>query len=43
VAGTTRDSIHSLYNKFNTSFLLIDTAGLRKKAKVDEDIDSTPS
>ncbi len=39
VAGTTRDSIHSLYNKFNTSFLLIDTAGLRKKAKVDEDVE----
>ncbi len=39
VAGTTRDSIHSLYNKFNTQFLLIDTAGLRKKAKVDEDIE----
>ncbi len=39
VAGTTRDSIHSLFNKFNTKFLLIDTAGLRKKAKVDEDIE----
>ncbi len=39
VAGTTRDSIHSLYNKFNSRFLLIDTAGLRKKAKVDEDIE----
>lgn len=39
VAGTTRDSIHSLYNKFNTRFLLIDTAGLRKKAKVDEDVE----
>lgn len=39
VAGTTRDSIHSLYNKFNYRFLLIDTAGLRKKAKVDEDIE----
>jgi GTP-binding protein len=39
VAGTTRDSIHSRYNKFNTEFLLIDTAGLRKKAKVDEDIE----
>lgn len=39
VAGTTRDSIHSLYNKFNTSFLLIDTAGLRKKAKIEEDIE----
>jgi len=39
VAGTTRDSIHSLYNKFNYRFYLIDTAGLRKKAKVDEDIE----
>jgi GTP-binding protein len=39
VAGTTRDSIHSLYNKFNFRFLLIDTAGLRKKARVDEDIE----
>jgi GTP-binding protein len=39
VAGTTRDSIHSLYNKYNTSFLLIDTAGLRKKSKIDEDIE----
>ena len=39
VAGTTRNSIHSLYNKFNYRFLLIDTAGLRKKAKVDEDIE----
>lgn len=39
VAGTTRDSIHSLYNKFNTTFLLVDTAGLRKKSKVDEDIE----
>ena len=39
IAGTTRDSIHSLYNKFNTSFILIDTAGLRKKAKVDEDVE----
>ena len=39
VAGTTRDSIYSKYNKFNTTFFLIDTAGLRKKAKVDEDIE----
>lgn len=39
VAGTTRDSIHSLYNKYNYRFLLVDTAGLRKKAKVDEDIE----
>lgn len=39
VAGTTRDSIYTKYNKFNHSFLLIDTAGLRKRAKVDEDIE----
>lgn len=39
VAGTTRDSIYTKYNKFNHSFLLIDTAGLRKKAKIDEDIE----
>lgn len=39
VAGTTRDSIHSRYKKYNTEFLLIDTAGLRKKAKIDEDIE----
>ena len=39
VAGTTRDSIHSHYKKFNAEFLLIDTAGLRKKAKVEEDIE----
>ncbi len=39
VAGTTRDSIDSLYNKFNTTFLLIDTAGLRRKSKIDEDIE----
>src|SRR5512133_3290063 len=39
VAGTTRDSIYSKDNKFNTTFYLIDTAGLRKKAKVDEDIE----
>jgi GTP-binding protein len=39
VAGTTRDSIYSKYNKFNSTFYLIDTAGLRKKAKVDEDIE----
>jgi GTP-binding protein len=39
VAGTTRDSIYSKYNKFNSTFYLIDTAGLRKKAKVEEDIE----
>lgn len=39
LAGTTRDSIYTKYNKFNHSFLLVDTAGLRKKAKVSEDIE----
>ncbi|MCX6350494.1 MAG: ribosome biogenesis GTPase Der [Bacteroidetes bacterium] len=39
IAGTTRDSIHTKYNKFGNEFYLIDTAGLRKKAKVDEDIE----
>lgn len=39
IAGTTRDSIHTKYNKFGKEFLLIDTAGLRKKAKVHEDLE----
>jgi len=39
VAGTTRDSIDSLYNKFNTTFFLVDTAGLRRKSRIDEDIE----
>lgn len=39
VAGTTRDSIDTLYNKFDTKFVLIDTAGLRKKASIGEDIE----
>jgi GTPase len=39
VAGTTRDSIYTRYNKFNLDFYLIDTAGLRKKTKVTEDIE----
>jgi GTP-binding protein len=39
VAGTTRDSIDSLYNKFDTTFILIDTAGLRRKSRIDEDIE----
>jgi len=39
VAGTTRDSIYTRYNKYNHDFLLIDTAGLRKRAKVEEDIE----
>ncbi len=39
LAGTTRDSIYTRYNKFKHDFLLVDTAGLRKKAKVSEDIE----
>lgn len=39
LAGTTRDSIYTRYNKFNHDFLLVDTAGLRKKGKVNEDIE----
>ena len=39
VAGTTRDSINSRYKYFNLDFLLIDTAGIRKKSKVEEDIE----
>lgn len=39
VAGTTRDSIHTRYNKFGHDFYLIDTAGLRRKTKVSEDIE----
>ncbi|MEF9986103.1 MAG: ribosome biogenesis GTPase Der [Bacteroidales bacterium] len=39
IAGTTRDSIATHYNKFGYEFLLIDTAGLRKKAKVTEDLE----
>jgi len=39
IAGTTRDSIHSRYSKYDKDFYLIDTAGLRKKAKVHEDLE----
>jgi GTP-binding protein len=39
IAGTTRDTIHTRYNKFGHDFLLIDTAGMRKKAKVHEDLE----
>ena len=39
VAGTTRDSVHTRYNKFGMDFYLIDTAGLRKKGKVTEDLE----
>jgi len=39
VAGTTRDSIATRYNKFGHDFMLVDTAGLRKKGKVHEDLE----
>lgn len=39
VAGTTRDSISTYYNKFGHEFMLVDTAGLRKKNKVKEDLE----
>ncbi len=39
IAGTTRDSIHSHYNKFGKEFILIDTAGIRKKNKVHENLE----
>src|SRR5512133_606609 len=39
VAGTTRDSIYTRYNKFQHDFLLVDTAGLRRKGKIEEDIE----
>lgn len=39
VAGTTRDSINTRYNKFGYDFWLIDTAGMRRKAKVHEDLE----
>jgi GTP-binding protein len=39
IAGTTRDTIHTHYNLYNKEFVLIDTAGIRKKAKVHEDLE----
>jgi GTP-binding protein len=39
IAGTTRDSISTRYNKFGFNFNIIDTAGLRKKTKVTEDLE----
>ena len=39
IAGTTRDTIHTHYNLFNKEFILIDTAGIRKKTKVNEDLE----
>ncbi|MBB6275575.1 ribosome biogenesis GTPase Der [Porphyromonas circumdentaria] len=38
-AGTTRDSIYTEYNKFGLNFYLVDTAGIRKKGKVQEDLE----
>jgi GTP-binding protein len=39
IAGTTRDTIHTHYNLFNKEFMLIDTAGIRRKTKVHEDLE----
>lgn len=39
ISGTTRDSVNTRYNAFGFDFVLIDTAGIRKKAKVTEDIE----
>lgn len=39
IAGTTRDSIHTYYNKYGKELFLVDTAGIRKKAKVHEDLE----
>jgi GTPase len=39
VAGTTRDSIYTRYNKFQHDFLLVDTAGLRRKSKIEENVE----
>ena len=39
IAGTTRDAVHTRYNLFNKEFILIDTAGIRRKNKVSEDLE----
>ncbi|MGN0049343.1 MAG: ribosome biogenesis GTPase Der [Bacteroides sp.] len=39
IAGTTRDSVYTRYNKFGFDFYLVDTAGIRKKNKVTEDLE----
>ena len=39
IAGTTRDAVHTTYNLFNKEFILIDTAGIRRKKKVSEDLE----
>lgn len=39
ISGTTRDSVHTRYNKFGQDFYLVDTAGIRKKGKVTENLE----
>jgi len=39
IAGTTRDAIHTRYNRFGFDFFLVDTAGVRKKSRVNEDLE----
>lgn len=39
IAGTTRDTIHTHYTLYNKDFILIDTAGIRRKTKVNEDLE----
>ncbi len=39
IPGTTRDPIHTVYKKFGKEFILVDTAGIRKKSKVSEDLE----
>jgi GTPase len=39
VAGTTRDTINTHYNKYGHNFILVDTAGIRRKTKVHEDLE----
>ncbi|WPP52727.1 ribosome biogenesis GTPase Der [Catalinimonas niigatensis] len=39
IAGTTRDALHSRYNLYGKDFILIDTAGLRKKAKISDNVE----
>jgi GTP-binding protein len=41
-AGTTRDAIHSHYKMYGNDFILIDTAGIRKKSKVRDDVEFYP-
>ncbi len=38
IAGTTRDTVNAHFNKFGMEFILLDTAGLRKKGKVNQDL-----